>query len=117
MTLAKAQHAIVTNWTSAAGHGSAAAPSTPTANPTSPPAGAAHCTVTASYSSRYNDYDVYVHSNQPDQAVTVTDSSGHSDTWHTDGSGYADVYFKAGGYAPGREVTARVGRARCSTTL
>ena len=116
MTLADAQRAIVTNWTSAAGHGSTA-PNVPTASPTSPRAGAAHCTVTASYSSHYNDYDVYVKSNQPDQTVTVTDASGHSDSWHTDGSGYADVYFKSGGYAPGRQITAQVGTASCSTTL
>jgi hypothetical protein len=73
--------------------------------------------VTAAYNSTYDDYDVYVHSNQPDQTVTVTDGEGHTDSWHTDGSGYADVYFKAGGFAPGRQVTARVGPATCSTTL
>ena len=42
--------------------------------------------------------------------MTVTDAYGHSDSWHTDASGYADVYFKSGGYAPGRQITARVGR-------
>jgi hypothetical protein len=60
---------------------------------------------------------VYVDSNQPDQTVTVTDAAGHSDSWHTDASGYADVYFKSGGSAPGRQITARVGQASCSTTL
>ena len=83
----------------------------------SSPAQGAECTLSASFSSHYNDYDVYVHSNQPDQSVTVTDAYGHSGTWHTDGSGYADVYFKSGGYASGRRITARVGRARCSGTL
>ena len=42
--------------------------------PTRSSASAATCTVTASYSSEYNDFDVYVHSNQPDQAVSVTTS-------------------------------------------
>jgi hypothetical protein len=83
----------------------------------SPRAQGAECTLTASYSPTYHDYDVYVHSNQPDQTVTVTDAYGHSDSWHTDGSGYADVYFKSGGSAPGRHITARVGHASCSTAL
>ncbi len=117
MTLAHAQRAIVTNWTSAVGHAPPAPPQTPTAAATAPPTGNGGCTVTASYSSHYNDYDVYVHSNLPDQTVTVTDPYGHSASWHTDGSGYADVYFKASGYAPGRQITAQVGTARCSTTL
>jgi hypothetical protein len=49
--------------------------------------------------------------------VAVTDAYGHSDSWHTDGSGYADVYFKTGGSAPGRQTTARVGQATCSAML
>ena len=49
--------------------------------------------------------------------MTVTDAEGHTGSWHTDASGYADVYFKSGGYAPGRRITARVGQASCSTTL
>ncbi|HTX12289.1 MAG TPA: phospholipase D-like domain-containing protein [Solirubrobacteraceae bacterium] len=77
----------------------------------------AECTVNASYDERYHDYDVYVRSNQPDHTVTVTYANGHSDSWHTDGSGYADVYFKSGGYVPGRQITAHVGQATCSTTL
>ena len=115
MSLAQAQHEIVTNWVRLAQRlrqPRRAGPAAPSA-----PAQGAECTPTASYSSAYNDYDVYVHSNQPDQTVTVTDAYGHSDSWHTDGSGYADVYFKSGGYAPGRQITAQVGGASCSTTL
>jgi hypothetical protein len=115
ISLAQAQREIVTNWVSLAQPSTATTPSGPP--PTSAPAQGAECTLTASYSSSNNDYDVYVHSNQPDQTVTVTDAEGHTDSWHTNGSGYADVYFKSGGYAPGRQITARVGRARCSTTL
>jgi len=123
MTLAQAQRAIATNWVALTGSVSPPAPSKPatthSATSSSPAstAGGPHCTLTASYSNRYDDYDVYVHSNQPDQTVTVTDAYGHSDSWHTDGSGYADVYFKSGGYAPGRRITARLGQATCSTDL
>jgi hypothetical protein len=111
LSLARAQREIVTNWVALARRSSTSSPAG------SPPAQAAECTLTTSYSSRYDDYDVYVRSNQPDQTVSVTDAYGHSDSWHTDASGYADVYFKSGGYAPGRRITARVGRATCSTNL
>ena len=114
MTLAEARHEIVTNWVRL---GQSSSPPTSGSPAPSAPAKGAECTVSASYSSAYHDYDVYVHSNQPDQTVTVTDAYGHSDTWHTDASGYADIYFKSGGYASGRQVTARVGSASCSTTL
>jgi hypothetical protein len=114
VTLAQAQREIVTNWARLA------QPSSPP--PSAPPAPSAsgqgaECTVSASYSSHYNDYDVYAHSNQPDQTVTVTDAAGHTGSWHTDASGYADVYFKSGGYAPGRRITVRVGQASCAGTL
>jgi hypothetical protein len=68
------------------------------------------------YNSYYSDWDVYVHSNQPDETVTVT-GAGTSATWHTNSSGYADVYLHAGSGAAGKRVTARVGGATCSTTL
>jgi hypothetical protein len=113
--LAQAQREIVNNWVRLAQPSSRSAPPGPAA-PSSPAQGA-ECTLSASYSSQYNDYEVFVHSNQPDQSVRVTDAYGHSDTWHTDGSGYADVYFKSGGHASGRRITAQVGRARCSGTL
>jgi hypothetical protein len=115
ITLTQAQHEIVTNWTRLAQPASPSQPGSPGSPPA--PAQGAECTLIASYSSTYNDYNVYVHSNQPGQTVTVTDAYGHSGTWHSDSSGYADVYFKSGGYAPGRRITARVGHANCSTTL
>jgi hypothetical protein len=43
-----------------------------------PPPPAASCTASAQYLSRYNDYDLYVHSKQPDQTVTVTAPDGTS---------------------------------------
>ena len=75
--------------------------------------GGAWCTASASYSAAYGDYDIYVHSNQPDQPVTATASNGASHSWHTDSSGYADVYLDA---APGDTVKVTVGAATCSTS-
>ena len=57
-------------------------------------AGRAWCTASTSYDATYRDYDIYVHSNQPDRTVTATASNGASHSWHTDSSGYADVYLE-----------------------
>ena len=102
ISLIHAQHEIVSNWAALAPHPSARAPKRAT------------CSVTASYNSSYHDYDVYVHSNQPDQTVTVTGSDGESKSWHTDGGGYADVYFHG---ASGERITVHVGGAVCTGTL
>jgi hypothetical protein len=48
---------------------------------------------------------------------TATDGAGGSASWHTDASGYADVYFHASTSGAGETVTAHVGVATCSTTL
>jgi predicted small lipoprotein YifL len=83
--------------------------------PTTPPptSGSAFCTATASYSSRYADWDVVVHSNQPDTSVTAS-SGSYAHSWHTDRNGYAVVYLR--GPAPGQPITVTVGAARCSAT-
>lgn len=87
-------------------------------NPVAPaPSSTGECTASASYSSRYHNYDVYVDSNQPAQTVTVSDTAGRSATWHTDSSGYADVYFDAPAGAAGEAVRVHVGAASCQTTL
>ena len=49
--------------------------------------------------------------------MTVTDAGGRTATWHTDASGYADVYLHAGSDASGDTITARVGNASCQGTL
>jgi hypothetical protein len=77
----------------------------------------AWCRVSAAYDRSYGDYDVYVHSDQPDRPVRVTDGHGDHADWHTDAGGYADVYLHVHGRAAGRRLTARVGAATCSTTL
>lgn len=112
MTLTKAQRAIAANWVALARKARS-----PTTTATHPTQAAATCTVTASYSSRYHDYDVYVHSNQPDQTVVVTDAAGDTAHWHTNGAGYADVFLRAPADEAGQAVTAHVGGASCRGTL
>ena len=113
MTLAHAQRAIATNWVRLA-HRMTTSPSSQAPKP--PSTAAATCSASSQYNSRYDDWDVYVHSNQPDQTVTVS-GGDKTRTWHTDGSGYADVYFHAGRSAAGEQITVRVGVATCSTAL
>jgi hypothetical protein len=106
MTLGRAQRAIAANWTTLVRQSGTPLPSS-----------AATCTASARWSSRYSDYDVYVHSNQPDQRVTVTAPDGSSASWHTDSSGYADVFLHDDASAAGERVTVRVGGATCHATL
>jgi hypothetical protein len=73
----------------------------------------AWCTASASYNATYGDYDIYVHSNQPDQWATATASNGASHGYWTDDSGYVDIFLRA---ASGDTVTVTVGAASCSTT-
>ena len=104
LTLARAQHEIATNWTALARR-------------SAPTGSLGTCTVAAAYNSRYHNYDVYVHSNQPDQTVTVSDGLGGSASWHTDSEGYADVFLRASDSASGARITVRVGSAACSGVL
>ena len=110
ITLRAAQREIARNWIKAA-----ASLGISVRRPgSSPPARrSAWCTATASYSSQYADWNVFVHSNQPDATVTAS-SGNYSHGWHTDASGYADVYLR--GPSPGQTITVTVGAARCSTT-
>lgn len=120
MSLASAQRAIARDWVALAGRGVERGSSRSGGSKGSTGAagsGGGECSASASYNNRYHDYDVYVHSNQPDQTVTVSVTGGASRRWHTDGSGYADVYFNPGGRRPGVRVAVRVGSAICSTTL
>ena len=59
------------------------------------------------------DYQVYVHSNQPNTKVTASDAG---DTWsgNTNGSGYANVRLYH--TSPGMTISVSVGGASCSTT-
>lgn len=122
LPLATAQHEIAINWYAAwvaagrptpqdFGYGTAPAPST--SPPSRAPAPAAWCSVTVSFNSSYGDYDVYVHSNQPDKGVTAS-GGGYSHSFYTDSSGYADVYLR--GPQSGQQITVTVGGATCSAT-
>jgi hypothetical protein len=115
MTLAQAQHIITTGWVAYADEHPAPQTSRAPAGPA--PSGGGQCTASAAYSPRYGDYDVYVHSDQPRRTVTVTDASGRQANWHTDASGYADVYFRAPSSAAGETIIVRVGGALCHATL
>jgi hypothetical protein len=106
VTLGHAQHAIAADWVALAGRGGSP-----------PPSASASCTARAQWNSRYGGYDVYVHSNQPDRSVTVTAPDGASASWHTNSSGYADVFLHDAVSASGERITVRVGAATCHAML
>ncbi|MGH9297413.1 MAG: HNH endonuclease signature motif containing protein [Acidimicrobiales bacterium] len=118
LALATAQHEASTDWYAAWVAAGKPMGFTSTGPPASaPPRGSAHCTVSVAFNSGYGDYDVYVHSNEPDESVSVEASGGATASWHTDRSGYADVYLKVPGSAPGQRVIARLGGGSCTTTI
>jgi phosphatidylserine/phosphatidylglycerophosphate/cardiolipin synthase-like enzyme len=59
------------------------------------------------------DYDVYVHSNQPDEKATAADA-GDTYSYDTDASGYAVIYLW--NTSPGEQIRVTVAGATCSTT-
>jgi cardiolipin synthase len=75
----------------------------------------AWCTATASSANDgyAGDYDVDVHSNQPDEKATASDA-GDTYSYDTDGSGYAVIDLW--NTSPGEAITVTVGGATCSTT-
>lgn len=114
LSLARAQREIASDWATLARRTRTGA----TGSGGSGPSGAgARCHVHAAYNPGYGDYDVYVDSNQPDREVTVSGSDGTSRSWHTNASGYADVYFPAGRPARGERLSVIAGTARCSGSL
>ena len=101
LRLHRAQRAIATDWLTAPGTtpgpelGDAPPSTTPAAAPSTAPSASAAATCSASAAnSGHHDYDVYVHSDEPNMTVSVTASVGGSASLHTDASGYADVYLK-----------------------
>jgi phosphatidylserine/phosphatidylglycerophosphate/cardiolipin synthase-like enzyme len=82
---------------------------------TKPPASGAWCHANAApandgYS---GDYDVYVHSDQPDEKATASDA-GDTYSYDTDASGYAVIYLW--NTSPGETISVAIGGAMCSTT-
>jgi cardiolipin synthase len=59
------------------------------------------------------DYDVYVHSNQPDEQATASDS-GDTYSYDTDEAGYAVIDLWR--TSPGETIRVTVGGATCSTS-
>jgi len=59
------------------------------------------------------DYHVYVHSNQPNQRATASDS-GDTYSYYTDDAGY--VVIDLWNTSSGEAITVTVGAARCSTS-
>jgi len=113
LTLRAAQRQIARNWLAVAaslGLPTGSAPAPPASAP-SPAAPSARCSASASYSASYGDWDVYVRSNQPDRTATAS-AGGYSHSWHTDGSGSADIYLR--GPSAGQTITVTVGAATCS---
>jgi hypothetical protein len=90
-------------------------PPPPPTEPPAPPAPAARCSASAAPSNDGypGDYQVYVHSNQPDTKATASDAG---DTWSddTNSSGYADIRLYH--TSPGMTITVTVGGESCSTT-
>jgi len=128
VTLTAAQLAIATDWLTAEARLGLTRPKpspsptstrtpkptpSPTSTRTTPPPAGPWCTASTSYNSKYHDYDIFVNSNQPDQSVTATASNGATQTYHTDSTGYADVYLYAGS---GDSVQVKAGAASCSTS-
>jgi hypothetical protein len=107
--LRAAQREIARNWTKVA---AALGIRVTSPQPTQVTGSGPRCTATASYSSSYGDWDVYVHSNQPNSPVTAS-GGGYSHSWHTDSSGYADVYLR--GPSPGQAIDVTAGSAHCTT--
>jgi hypothetical protein len=108
VSLARAQAAIAYDWMTAekrlglGGGGSGGGGS------------GAWCTASASWDATYSDYDVYVHSNQPDKWATATASNGVSHGYWTDSNGYVDVYLRGAG--SGEKVKVTAGAATCYTS-
>jgi accessory colonization factor AcfC len=96
MTLVQAQRAITTNWV-------ALAP--------------IRLVSSARQQHVHVDYGSSLRTLARRRAVIVTDAAGRTATWHTDASGYADVYFHAPAQAAGDAITASVGGASCQTAL
>jgi hypothetical protein len=134
LPLPSAQHEIAKNWyatwvtagrplpswfgySNTPGGGSAGDSGPPRSAPTStePSSAGARCTASASASSDgyAGDYDVFVHSNEPDTKATASDA-GDSWSHETDGAGYAEIYLWD--TSSGETITVSVGYASCTTS-
>ena len=81
----------------------------------SPPALQQTCSVSANWDTNYQDWNVYVQGPADVDATATAD--GHSHSYYTNSSGYADIYLYAPESAAGDTVTVSAGAATCSGTL
>lgn len=121
LSLAVAQHAIVTNWVAAyqtyvgGTPGSPTQPLPPTTTSSGPPPPiVATCTVNASSANDgyAGDYYASVQSNQPYTEATAHDST---DSWSDETNGTGAVRILLYYQTPGEQITVTVGSAHCST--
>jgi cardiolipin synthase len=80
-----------------------------------PPAPQQTCNVSANWDSSYQDWNVYVQGPADVDATATAD--GHSHSYYTNSSGYADIYLYAPESATGDTVTVTAGSATCTGTL
>jgi len=81
----------------------------------SPPAPHPTCSVSANWDGSYHDWNVYVQGPADVDATATAD--GHSHSYYTNSSGYADIYLDAPESAAGDPVTVTAGSATCTGTL
>jgi phosphatidylserine/phosphatidylglycerophosphate/cardiolipin synthase-like enzyme len=80
-----------------------------------PPAPQQTCSVSADWDGSYQDWNVYVQGPADVDATATAD--GHSYSYYTNSSGYADIYLYAPESAAGDMVTVTAGSATCTGTL
>jgi phosphatidylserine/phosphatidylglycerophosphate/cardiolipin synthase-like enzyme len=73
------------------------------------------CSVSASWDRSYQNWNVYVHGPADVDATATAD--GHSFSYYTNSSGYADIYLYAPESAAGDTVTVTAGSATCTGSL
>ena len=73
------------------------------------------CSVSANWDGSYQDWNVYVQGPADVNATATAD--GHSYSYDTNSSGYADIYLYAPESAAGDTVTVTAGSATCTGTL
>jgi len=74
------------------------------------------CSVSsADWDASYGDWNVYVQG--PAEVDATASADGHTDSYYTNSSGYADIYLYAPESASGDKVTVRAGSATCTGTL
>lgn len=114
LALGTAQEAIASDWVAAYRTYVGPLPSFPTP-PTAPAAAGASCTASAAPADDgyAGDYEVTVHSNQPDEQATARDAG---DSWSAPTDAAGDATIRLYRTSPGMTIDVTVGAASCTTT-